>query len=225
MPVDLINYWKTLSLSAKYHPDDKEVLKRFKGGFFDLRCLPFCFFGPLKRAPIVLLYLSPGRNQLDLREARSSFGRRRVANARSGEEPIPTLKQHAAIWNWWKQRVMFIGIAPDELRSKVAVLNIGAYHSTSFDDYSFLASLPSSRLCLDWAQSVLFPQAIAGERVVICLRSAPFWGLKLGEHYGKSLFAPRVNRGGHMMKCAMRDKIVRAARRAILEFSPGLNKS
>ena len=116
--------------------------------------IAFCFFGPLKTAPVVLLYLSPGLNQFDLEEARSESGRRRVANARSGEEPIPTIDQHAPIWNWWKQRVKVFE-EPERLRSKIAILNIGAYHSKSFDDYSFLASLPSSRVCLDWAQSVL----------------------------------------------------------------------
>ena len=89
MDTDLIEYWKILKAGDRYHPDDKQVLKRLRGGFFDLGCLPFCFFGPLKTAPVVLLYLSPGLNQFDLEEARSESGRRRVANARSGEEPIP----------------------------------------------------------------------------------------------------------------------------------------
>jgi hypothetical protein len=215
MAVDLIDYWKSLKLNDNYHPDDEKVLRRLKGGFFNLKCLPFCFFGPLKTAPVVLLYLSPGLNQFDLDEARSVAGCTRVANARSGEQPIPAMDQHAPIWKWWKQRVKVFGQKPEELRSKIAVLNIGAYHSKSFDDYSFLASLPSSRVCLDWAQSVLFPQAMAGERVVICLRSAPFWGLKAGKSYGKTLFAPLVNRGGHMKNCAMRNRIVRAVHRAV----------
>ncbi len=216
MPIDLIDYWRSLKPNAKCHPDDEEVLKRFKGGFFDLRCLPFCFFGPLRTAPVVLLYLSPGLNQFDLDEARSAVGRRRVAIARSGDEPIPTISQHAPIWSWWQQRVKAFG-NPEELRSKIAVLNIGAYHSRSVNNYSFLASLPSSRVCLDWAQSVLFRQAIAGNRVVICLRSAPFWGLKSGESYGKALFAPAVNRSGHMRNGKMRKRIIRAVQRAICD--------
>lgn len=35
---------------------------------------------------------------------------------------------------------------------------------------------------------------------MVCLRSARFWGLQEGKRYGKALFAPRVNRGGHMLK-------------------------
>jgi len=44
------------------------------------------------------------------------------------------------------------------------VLNIGAYHSTAFADYQLLAALPSCRVSLDWAQGVLFPQAVKGDR-------------------------------------------------------------
>src|ERR1700737_12691 len=84
----------------------------------------------------------------------------------------------------------------DEIGSKISVLNIGAYHSKSFNDTPLLAVLPSSRMSIAWAQEVLFPQAIAGRRVVICLPAARFWGLELGKQYGKSLFAPDVTRAG-----------------------------
>ena len=100
-------------------------------------------------------------------------------------------------------------------RDKIAPMNIGAYHSKSFVDHDVLASLPSSRVALDWAQSVLFPEAEAGKRVVVCMRSARYWGLRAGEIYGRSLFAPDTVRGGHMRKGSMRDNIVRAAREAL----------
>jgi hypothetical protein len=100
------------------------------------------------------------------------------------------------------------------------VLNIGAYHSKTFTDYPLLAALPSSRVSIDWAQSVLFPQAMRGERVVVCLRSAHFWGLAAGNQYGQSLFAPSVTRRGDIMKKTaeqkrMRQAIIRAVKRAI----------
>jgi hypothetical protein len=53
---------------------------------------------------------------------------------------------------------------------------------------------------MEWAQSVLFPEAEAGRRIVICMRSAPYWGLDPGRRYGKCLFAPLVNRSGHLIK-------------------------
>jgi hypothetical protein len=66
---------------------------------------------------------------------------------------------------------------------------------------------------LDWAQSVLFPQAERGERVVICMRAVNFWGLEAGQRYGKALFAPQTTRGGHMRKRGMRELIEKSAKR------------
>lgn len=95
------------------------------------------------------------------------------------------------------------------MQTKVAILNIGAYHSKTFADVPLLAALPSSRVSLDWAQRVLFPQAIAGNRIVICLRAARFWGLKEGKSYGEALFAPPVTRSGYMKHGRMRRIVIR----------------
>jgi len=73
-------------------------------------------------------------------------------------------------------------------------------------DPELLAALPSSRVCLNWAQEVLFPTAERGERVVVCLRSAKFWGLRPGAEYPGTLFAPRVNRAGDMLKKDFEDQ-------------------
>jgi hypothetical protein len=84
--------------------------------------------------------------------------------------------------------------------SGIAFLNIGAYKSREMNDTELLAALPSSRVCLDWAQQELFPAAEAGKRVVICLRAAKFWGLKPGTDYPGALFSPKVNRAGDMLR-------------------------
>jgi hypothetical protein len=91
------------------------------------------------------------------------------------------------------------GYEPATVASNVAILDIGAYHSKSFTGHNLLAALPSSRASLDWAQNTLFPAAEAGERVVICLRSARYWGLESGREYEGTLFAPNVTRRGHML--------------------------
>jgi len=70
-------------------------------------------------------------------------------------------------------------------------------------------------MSLDWAQTVLFPEAEAGKRVVICLRAAEFWGLGRGQKYGASLFSPAVTRGGHMLNGPMKDEVIEATRRAV----------
>ncbi len=102
------------------------------------------------------------------------------------------------------------------MRTKFAILNIGAYHSEKFVDRPLLAALPSSRVSIDWAQHVLFPEAIAGRRVVVCLRSAKFWGLKEGKRYGKALFAPPVTRRGHMIHGRERNAIIREVKAALV---------
>jgi hypothetical protein len=103
------------------------------------------------------------------------------------------------------------------VQEKVAVLNIAAYHSAEFKSHHMLAALPSCRVCLDWAQSVLFPQAVAGERVVICLRAASYWGLRHKDQrrFGEALFAPLTWRGAQMHQGDEREAVVAAARRAL----------
>ena len=64
--------------------------------------------------------------------------------------------------------------------------------------------------------NVLFPQAEAGERVVICMRSAAYWGLETGRSYGKGLFAPHVTRSGHLRKNRDNRRLVELARAKLL---------
>jgi hypothetical protein len=79
-----------------------------------------------------------------------------------------------------------------------------------------LAALPSSRICLDWAQSVLFPQAEAEERVVVCLRSPKYWGLRAGDSRGW-LFCPKTTRNAFMRRDdEMRERVKAAVQEAVL---------
>lgn len=209
MATDIFKFWD-LPVKAGPHPADREVLKRVEHNF-DLKCLPGCFAGPLKTAHVVLLYLSPGQSDQDYIDAKTRRGRDRHRRVRLGHEPLVGPEDHERAWKWWSSRTKSFGYWQD-LRTKVAVLNIGAYHSKIFADAPLLAALPSSRVSIDWAQSVLFPEAIAGRRVVICLRSAQFWGLQKGKRYGKALFAPNTTRSGSMLKNEMREQVIRKVR-------------
>jgi hypothetical protein len=193
------------------HPADNAVLSRVNHGF-DLKCLPGCFWGPLRTAPVVLLYLSPGWSERNLKEAKSKLCQEREMGVRRGGE---LMDADGSGVRWLSERTKCFDLDWHQIRSKMAVLNIGGYHSKTFADAPLLAALPSSRASVGWAQDVLFPQAIAGERVVVCLRAARFWGLNTGEKVGKSLFAPHVTRGGHMKHGKMRDQIIRAVRAAV----------
>lgn len=179
---------------------DKPILKRSVHGF-NLSCLPANFDGPLKTARVVLLYLSPGLSESDIEEANKSDAQQRYAMRRAGYSPLTSKEQHLSGWEWWTSRTKSFG-DPDKISNNLAILNISPYHSSSFRDYPMLAALPSCRASLDWAHRVLFPQAEQGERVVVCLRAARYWGLGHNERYGRGLFAPKVSRSGHMHKGA-----------------------
>jgi hypothetical protein len=208
MPIDIFEFWSIVGPGDKQHPQDRDVLFRMSGKHkFELDCLPYPFMGPLKTAPAVLLYLSPGYDKSDPERAETESGRNWVMECRTGVQSLPGQMNYEAAWKWWRTRTALFG-SWENLQSKVAVLEIGAYHSKSFFDYPLLSALPSSRVSVDWAQNVLFPKAVAGEGIVVCLRSAAYWGLREGEKYGNALFAPHVTRGGHMLKGPMRNEIV-----------------
>jgi hypothetical protein len=95
------------------------------------------------------------------------------------------------------------------------MLNISPYHSKTFQDHGLLVSLPSGRASVEWAQRVLFPEAMERKRIVIRLRSASYWGLEQGKTQIGWLFAPAVTRAGHMRKNKMPDEIVRIVRRCL----------
>ena len=207
--IDLFDFWSRIGPADHIHPADRDVFGRINHGFSDC-CLPCCFMGPLKTAPVVLLYLSFGLDDEDRVEATSERGQDRYMKMRLGTQPLPGPDEHRIAWKWWVSRTKCFGKNWQDLRTKIAVLEIAAYHSRTFKDVPLLAALPSSRASIDWAQAVLFPQAIAGERAVVCLRSSAFWGLEEGRQYERSLYAPRVTQGGFMLlHQPMRETIIR----------------
>lgn len=210
-PPDIFEFWSAVPPGANIHPADEAVFARVHDHGFDLKLLPGCFMGPLRSAPIVLLFLSPGRGDDDQQKPDLLDWHTRTRN---GLEPLVSASVHAGAHRWWTERTALFG-KPHELVNKVAILNIGAYHSKNFKDHGLLAALPSSRVSLSWAQTTLFPAAERGERVVVCLRAARYWGLEAGRNdYAGTLFAPNVTRGGHMHK-SERTPILSAVQRAL----------
>lgn len=210
MSSDIFEFWADCSPSDRTHPLDRPVFDRpFVGNMgFDLRCLPAGYAGKLRTAPVVLLYLSPGWNQLDVDEAADPKAQARYADRRTGNRLLDTT-EHEPHYRWWSSRTKVFSLPEVVVREKVAILNLGAYHSKKFTASHGLAALPSCRVALDWAHAVLFPQAMDGERVVICMRAAANWGLKPGAVFGRSLFVPRTGRSGHMRKNEEADLVFR----------------
>lgn len=217
---DIFSYWEEIASDQHVHPRDERVFARRPDHGFELGCLPSAYMGPLKNAPVVLLYLSPGLSPFDLEDAQSQAGQLRYQNQRTGTALLPSRGEHESAWKWWTSRTRSLG-DEEGVRGNVAILNIGAYHSTSFADWALLCALPSSRKSLEWAQEVLFPEAEKGDRIVICLRAARYWGLQVREQpHGKALFAPRTNKGGYMLKGGARERVIAAAREAIKTKRP-----
>lgn len=190
------------------------MLQRIKHNFAP-DCLPGAYRGRLRTAAVVLLFLSPGLDSTDAAHGATKEGRHYYARQRTGRCDLPNEEEHPSAYKWLNRIIRQFDIDYEQARSTVATLNIGAYKSKSFKDWPMLAALPSSRVGLDWAQSFLFPQAEAGERVVVCLRSQNYWGLEIGEPVG-SLFCPPVNRNAIMLKGEMRERVKVAVQRATL---------
>jgi hypothetical protein len=195
---DIFEFWSQIDRGEHIHPADKRVFDRMrpeKHGF-RLDCLPACFGGRLRDAPIVLLYLSPGFSEQDIGDAKTNEGKDYYARRWKGYEPMREIGSGKS--SWMSSRTKLFGDF-ETVKDKIALLNIGAYHSVDLRSFAALLSLPSSRVSLGWAQDVLFPDAEAGKRIVICMRSAAYWGLEQGLKYRGSLFAPMVNRSGHLL--------------------------
>ena len=213
MSTNIFDFWADVSANAERHPADAEVFRRL-GVQSQAGVLPNPFFGPLKTARVVLLYLSPGLRDddrhLSMLETVQTYAQRQ----RSGNAPLPSQEDYEPTWNWWRKRVGQLQVEPAEMRERIAFLNICAYRSKTFDTPYLLSALPSSRTALDWAQSVLFPEAERGDCVVVCLRAAAYWGLATGDH-GKALFVPPVNRSGFMLHGETRFRVVEAVKAAV----------
>lgn len=211
---DIFKFWSVMERGQKIHPADRAVfdLMNPKRHGFKLQCLPACFFGPLRTAPVVLLYLSPGYVGVEGDDAKSEEGMDYHYRTWKGREP---LRNSQKISDWFKSRTRPFCDDFDVARRKIAILNIGAYHSKKMYSYASMLALPSSRLTLDWAQSVLFRKAIRKERIVICMRAAPHWGLEAGKKYTGTLFAPETTIGGFLRKTDRNKRIINLARQRI----------
>ncbi len=73
---DIFEFWSRIERGAHVHPADVKTFERMDAERhgFQLECLPGCFAGRLKTAPIVLLYLSQGFIDSDIADAASKEG-------------------------------------------------------------------------------------------------------------------------------------------------------
>jgi hypothetical protein len=152
LSVDIFEFWSQIGRGEHVHPADRSVFARMnpiKHGF-RLDCLPSSFGGRLRDAPVVLLYLSPGFGTQDVKDAQTEEGKDYYVRRWAGYEPIRDIRS-----NWMLSRTKNFGDY-ETVKNKIALLNIGAYHSVDVQSFGSLLALPSSRVSLGWAQDVCF---------------------------------------------------------------------
>jgi hypothetical protein len=152
LSVDIFEFWSQIGRGEHVHPADRSAFARMnpKKHGFRLDCLPSSFGGPLRDAPVVLLYLSPGFSDKDPDDAQTEEGKEYFFRRWRGYEPLRDKS------NWLQRRIKNFGDY-ETVKNKIALLNIGAYHSIDVKSFGSLLALPSSRVSLGWAQDVLFP--------------------------------------------------------------------
>ena len=213
MTPDIFDFWSEVRIGETVHPADRMRLSQFNHNF-DLSCLSGSWRGPLRTAPVVLLFLAPGWSPQGSVMAKQEIYIERNARMRAGYEPLPEREETNPGWIWAARRTKVFG-PWEELRPQVAILNIVPYHSPGrFKDGRAIKMLPSCQMTLAWARAVLFPQARRGDKVVVCLRAARRWGLKRGTQEGQ-LYAPKTVPSGYMEHGPMREKIIATVRKAI----------
>lgn len=214
---DIFKFWAPID--DKIHPQDRAHIERLgatiKKTELNLRCLPVPYMGKLKTAPVVLLWLNPGFSPEDVLLSKGKVGRDYHRSLRSGECALPAKQMHVRAYQWRARVTKQFGLNSEDVEEHFAFLNMVAYHSPTFNAFEYVSALKSSRVAIDWAQSVLFPDAEKGKRVVICMRSNRRWGLARGKQYGTSLYAASCTRGGIMHRGKLKDAIVSAVLGAI----------
>jgi hypothetical protein len=212
----IFDFWSEVEHGAHVHPADVKTFERMDAARhgFNLQCLPGCFAGRLRTASVVFLYLSPGFDPTMVDAAKTNEAKDFRMRSYTGNEPF---RDHGPGRAWVEARMKPFGEF-ESVRDQCAVLNIGAYPSKDVKSYASLLALPSSRLSLSWAQDYLFAEAEAERRIVICMRSAAYWGFDTGRNYKGTLFAPEVGRSGHLYKTAANQELIARVRQHLAKL-------
>lgn len=212
---DFLQFWAKAIPSLQVHPDDDIALKSHRHTL-ELDTLVGPFMGPVRTAPVVLLTLNPGSSGVEQNEAKMPDVRELVARNPGGEAPLPTFETNPEGLKWTASRLAQFGLSYEVAKLKVAFVNLMPYRSKAgAKDMRMSGCLESVRLVRAWARDTLFREAEAGNRVVVCLRSAREWGLEPDSQRGRSLFTPKFPRGGFMFHGPVRDKVSMTVRRTI----------
>jgi hypothetical protein len=219
---DFMKFWSKAIPNLHVHPDDEAALSN-NNHEFELNALIGPWMGPIRTAPVVLLTLNGGLmgNGEEARAAQLPAARAFAAHNLTGDAPLPDWHAigNPAGLGWTTGRLTQFGLSYKQAADKVAFINLIPYKSKEgAKDMPMADRLPSARMMRAWARDTLFKQAEAGERIVVCLRSARTWGLPTPPTPPRGkLFVPEFTRGGFMHHGEMREQIGLAVRRAVLK--------
>jgi hypothetical protein len=220
---NFFGFWSKAISSLQEHPDDEAALKTNPHGF-PLDTLVGPWMGPIRTAPVIILTLNGNLvgNGEEARAAQMPVARAFAAHNLTGDAPLPDWHAigNPAGLGWTTGRLTQFELSYKDAADKVAFVNLIAYKSKDGSKHMNMRmanKLPSSLMMQAWMRDTIFPEAEAGERLVICLRSHRAWDLEPGTQRGESLFAPKCTRGGHMAHGEMREKICLAVRRAVFD--------
>lgn len=173
-------FWSRCGKDAKQHPDDALFLKELQNlrgrykrpATFEFQFPPSPFDGPLEHARLVICLANP--RYTGLQGDISTI----ILRQRHGTAPLPPE------WDdWYGPRIAKrLGSSMDELRTKVAVLNVCPYASERMDgpETSLAAGLPSVWAAQRHLRDVLIPRARNGGLQLVFLRKHELWGITEG---------------------------------------------
>ncbi len=190
---DLIAFWRRLPADRFVHPDDVDVLARFR---HDLKTdhLPGPWWGELRTARAFWLFLNPGFNEdTDLESANDSvmmsLRRRRLAGEIVEREVIARHRDRASAFDGWFNRKLRGVCTADAIVDDLCVLNLVAYKSTTFHNHRLIKFLPSSQLIRQIVADELAPLARVAVAMMARGRFDPvhYRFFCLGAHYRSEL--------------------------------------
>ena len=166
MGQDIFDFWRVGVGELNEHPKDKALLSSLAHNF-NLSCLMWPFTGPLRKAPVVLWFRSPGFAPFDVGHAQSPEGQALYLHQRNGYCDLPCKEEHPTFQAWAEGKLKQFDLSYDEVKSKVCFANLAPYKSDDFRNPSLLQKLPSCLAMIDWVHASLVPEAKRGDKVVV----------------------------------------------------------
>src|SRR5580658_5929683 len=115
---DVFQFWGGLPGTTHQHPADKDILSRLKHQF-DLNCLITPYRGPLRTAPVILLFLSPGLEESDKNQATENTTQDYYVRMRTGNGQLSSNDEHPSAWKWDEKIIKQFGCNHEAARSKI----------------------------------------------------------------------------------------------------------